>query len=134
MNIFRRIQSSLREPLLRRADRRELAAAERELHSLRQHGDEEDFMAFIEQAEMRTARLRSVIAGYGVLSPQKLEQAQEVLGELRTRRAQGLYRGSARAYSHALEAAQARVTKIRKDLQHQALQAQPASSTEGTPC
>lgn len=124
MSIFRRIQSRIREPLLRRADRQELAAAECELLTLRRQSPaDEDFMDFIEQAEKRTARLRSVIAGYGPLSPAKLELAQEVLRDLRDRKAHGLYLGGHRRYAYALESSQARVSKIRTELLHQTQQA-----------
>lgn len=91
-------------------------------------------MTFIEQAEKRTARLRSVIAGYGPLSPLKLELAQEVLRELRDRKMQGRYRGGHRRYSYALESAQARVSKIHTELLHQSRQAHYAAPNEGTPC
>lgn len=126
MNAFRRLRALLREPLLRFADRRELARAEAELKALQANpSGEEDFMEFLEQARRRTVRLRSAVAGYGTVSPEKLEMAEEALRDLRSRKADGRYTGGHRRYGYAVESAQARIRRLKAELNNH---------NEGTHC
>lgn len=126
MNSLQRFKTLIREPLLRRADRRELARAEAELNTLQvSPAEDEDFMEFLAQAERRTARLRSVVTGYGTVDAQKLEMAEEVLRDLRSRKAAGRYTGSPRQYGYAVESSQARIRRLKAEL---------TNHNEGTPC